>query len=33
MEIQYQKDDDEDEFVMVERLSDSLRVLELDEDD
>ncbi|CAF9937627.1 MAG: hypothetical protein ALECFALPRED_007351 [Alectoria fallacina] len=26
MEIQYQKDDDEDEFVMVERLSDSLRL-------
>lgn len=33
MEIQYQRHDDEDEFVMVERVSDSLRVLELDEDD
>ena len=33
MEIQYQKDEDEDEFVMVERVSDSLRVLELDEND
>lgn len=33
MEIQYQKEEDEDEFVMVERVSDSLRVLELDEDD
>ncbi len=34
MEVQYQKDNDnEDEFVMVERVSDSLRVLGLDEDD
>lgn len=33
MEIQYQKDDDEDEFVMVERVSDSLRVLAFDEVD
>ena len=33
MEIQYQKADDEDGFVLVERVSDSLRVLELDEDD
>lgn len=32
MEVQYQRDD-EDEFVMVERVSDSLRVLQLDEDD
>ena len=32
MEIQYQKDDD-DEFVMVERVSDSLRVLAFDEVD
>ena len=32
MEVQYQKDDnDEDDFVMVERVSDSLRVLGLDE--
>lgn len=33
MEIQYQKDDDEDEFVMVETVSESLRVLRFDEDD
>ena len=34
MEIQYQKDDDdEDEFVMVERVSDSLRISRLDEDE
>ena len=34
MEIQYKKDDDdEDGFVMVERVSDSLRVLGLVEDD
>lgn len=33
MEIQYQKDEDEDGFVMVELVSDSLRVLELDEND
>lgn len=33
MEIQYQKDDDDDEFVMVERVSDSLRVLAFDEVD
>lgn len=33
LEIQYQKDNDEDDFVLVERVSDSLRVLELDEDD
>lgn len=34
MEIQYQKDDDdEDQFVRVERVSDSLRVLGLDEDE
>lgn len=34
MEVQYQKgDDDEDQFVMVERVSDSLRVLGLDEDE
>ena len=32
MEIQYQKGEDEDGFVLVERVSDSLRVLELDED-
>ncbi len=31
MEIQYQKDDDDDGFVMVERVSDSLRVLAFDE--
>ena len=31
MEIQYQEDE-EDDFMMVERVSDSLRVLELDED-
>lgn len=34
MEVQYQKDDDdEDQFVMVERVSDSVRVLGLDEDE
>ena len=33
MEIQYQKDDDEDGFVMVERVTDSLRVLAFDEVD
>lgn len=33
MEIQYQKDDDEDEFVMVERVTDSLRVLAFDDVD
>lgn len=33
MEIQYQKSDEEDDFVMVERVSDSLRVLAFDEVD
>ena len=34
MEIQYQKDnEEEDDFVMVERVSDSLRVLGIDEDE
>lgn len=33
LEIQYQDDDDGDDFVMVERVSDSLRVLEFDEYD
>ena len=33
MEIGYQKDDREDAFVMVERVSDSLKMLELDGDD
>ena len=33
MEIQYQKDDDDDEFVMVERVTDSLRVLAFDDAD
>ena len=33
MEIEYQKDDPEDAFVMVERVSDSLKLLELDGDD
>ena len=33
MEIQYHQEDDEDEFVMVERVSDSLRVLAFDEVD
>lgn len=34
MEVQYQKDDDDDEqFVMVERVSDSFRVSWLDEDE
>lgn len=33
MEVQYQRDEDNDDFVLVERVTDSLRVMMIDEND
>lgn len=33
MEVQYQQDEDNDDFVLVERVTDSLRVMTIDEND